>query len=223
MLDVPCISADMEITVHFVGACNKQRFVFSKGLEFVDISEAIFECEQVQKYHTSDIKLFIKNEMGWEQELYDGVTFHLLSPCKITVKRINQDDVIIVRTKHDWFGGKESLNALLHAVDKSPVVKARIKYLNSSYGGYRMILNDGNSYYRATYISLFEHIIQTNNRQLFSKLSDKFHSLLETHEGDTEHRMRSKHMYDLTTTHLHRIISLLNDASSKYLQDIFKL
>ena len=185
VLDVPSIMTDMEVTVHFIGACSKQRFVFSKGLEYVDISEAIFECDQIQKYHTSDIKLFLKNPMGWEQELYDGVTLTLLSPCKVTVKKIKYDDVILVRTKLDWIGGKESLNSLLHAVEKNTVVKARVKYLCSTYAGYRTVLNDGNSYYRATYISLFETIISQNKRHLFSKLSEKFRNLLETHEADT--------------------------------------
>jgi len=193
------------VTVHYVASMHKEGFLLEKDLDYADISEAIFQGDEVSKYTPESLKISISNKSGWELELYDGVEY---DSSKITVNRIVADDILTVRVKNDRVGGRELISVLQSTYEKVPVLKSRYKYLSNSYCGFRTTKNDGNGYYRAIYFGLFENIILTNHRHLFGALQERFYNLLNKH-NDSD---RTDDNFTTTCTYLNFVIDVLEGA-----------
>jgi hypothetical protein len=98
---------------------------------------------------------------------------------KMTVDQITEGSILSVRCKSDRILGRELLSNLQIQFDKVAVMKSRLKYLAGTYNGFRLVANDGNAYYRAVYVALFEKLLVSENRSVFGILHGKLSSLLE--------------------------------------------
>lgn len=208
----PTIKSDIYVTVFFMASKNKEGFMLEEGLEYGDITDAIFQDEQVAMHMSGKLLLSVPNSLGWEHHLYDGVSLGQLSMDKLTVDQLQDQDTIIVRVKNDRVGGRELLTVMLHGNEKQPVLKSRLKYLCNSYCGYRLVKHDGNDYYRAVYFALFESFIVLDKREMFSQLQERFHNLLsEVHnEGSVP---KNKAYTDQTMIYLNYVIRVLEEAA----------
>jgi len=200
--------------VFFIASKNKESFMLEEGLEYGDITDAIFQDDQVQMHLSGQLLLSVANGLGWEHQLYDGVTLGQMSLDKLTVNRLHDQDIIIVRVKNDRVGGRELLVVMLHEHEKQPVLKSRLKYLCNSYCGYRLIKHDGNDYFRAVYFALFESFIVMGKRHMFSQLQERFHNLLsEMHSENAVPSNKTLYSFDETMTYLNYVIKILDEAA----------
>jgi hypothetical protein len=213
-MQAPTIRKDIYVTVFFIASKDKEGFMLEEGLEYGDITDAIFQDEQVQMHLSGKLILTVANACGWEHQLYDGVSLGQMSLDKLTVNRLHDQDTILVRVKNDRVGGRELLTVLLHEHEKQPVLKSRLKYLCNSYCGYRQVKHDGNDYFRAVYFALFESFIVLDKRHMFSQLQERFHNLLsEVHSENAVPSSKTMYNYDQTMTYLNYVIRVLDEAA----------
>ena len=207
------IVQDIYVTVFFIASKSQEGFLLEEGLEYDDITNAIFEDEHLNKHANGELMLSVPNKLGWEYQLVDSEASKL-SSFVIDVADLNDHDTIFIRVRNDRVGGRKLLTSLLNEHERTPVLKSRFKYLCSTYCGYRPMRHDGDDYFRAVYFALFESIIITGRREIFQPIIERFNHLLSEmlRENSPSTTLSPTTNSDLTISYINYVVRVLDEA-----------
>lgn len=213
-----CVLNDMYVTINYLSDKKKESFMLEKGLEYDDITDAIFQDDELQmsQFKTGKLVLTVVDGDGWENTLVDGRSEAETDPlhsCPLTVTELRDGAELRVRLREARCGPRTLLQGLLSRA--APVPRGRLRYLlGAGYCGCRLLRSDGNDYYRAAYFALLEALLARRRLGTLRLLRQRLHNLLsELHCDGAAVADSSLHKLDQTIVYLNEVMKVLEEAA----------